>query len=69
MEVLKINGVDKQFPDGVPATLVELLEQLEINKATIVAQINGQIIERKEFAETKLSSAQSIELLRFVGGG
>jgi len=69
METLKINGVEKQFPDGIPATLAELLDQLEINQATVVGQINGQIIERKKFTETKLSSNQSIELLRFVGGG
>ena len=69
METLKINGVEKQFPDGIPATLTELLDQLEINQATVVAQINGQIVERKKFTETKLSLSQSIELLRFVGGG
>ena len=69
MEILTINGVEKEFPDGLPATLAQLLNQLKINRATVVAQIDGQIVERKEFGEAKLSSAQSIELLRFVGGG
>ncbi len=69
MEVLKVNGVEKQFPEGMPATLGELIDKLEINRETVVAQIEGQIVERKNFAETKLSSNQSIELLRFVGGG
>ncbi|MHC4557164.1 MAG: sulfur carrier protein ThiS [Planctomycetota bacterium] len=69
MEVLKINGVEKQFPTGIPQTLTELLEQLGINQATVVAEIDGKIFERHNFAQTQLSSGQSIELVRFVGGG
>jgi len=69
MEVLKINGVEKQFPVGIPRTLTKLLEQLDINQATVVAEIDGKIIERHSFSQTQLSSGQSIELVRFVGGG
>ena len=69
MEVLRINGVDKEFPAGLPATLAELLDQLEINQATVVAEIDGVIVERGDFVRTKLSCSESIELLRFVGGG
>ncbi len=69
MEVLKINGVEKQFPAGIPQTLTELLEQMDINQATVVAEIDGKIIERQNFSQTQLSSGQSFELVRFVGGG
>ncbi len=69
MEKLKINGSEKQFPLGLPGTLAELLEQLSINQATVVAEIDGNIIERGNFAQTPLSNGQSIELIRFVGGG
>jgi len=69
MERLKINGSEKQFPSGLPGTLAELLEQLSINQATIVAEIDGNIIERRNFAQTSLSNGQNIELIRFVGGG
>ncbi len=69
MEVMKINGIEKQFPAGIPQTLTELLEQLDINQATVVAEVNGKIVERQNFQQTKLSSGQSIELIRFVGGG
>ena len=69
MEVLKINGVERQFPAGMPQTITELLEQLNINEATVVADIDGKIIERQNFTRTQLSSGQSIELVRFVGGG
>ncbi len=68
--ILKINGVDKEFPDGrIPETLSELLNDLGISQATIVAEIDGRIIERKSFDRTPLQASQTIELVRFVGGG
>jgi sulfur carrier protein len=70
MEVLTINGVQKQFPKGkLPGTIAKLLEHLDINEATVVAEINGRIIQKQNFADTSLTDGQSIELVRFVGGG
>jgi len=69
METLRINGKEKQFQDGLPATLAQLLEQLQIDDATVVAELDGKIIERAQFAHTSLSSGQAIELVRFVPGG
>ena len=69
MKILKINGVEKQFPDGLPQTLTELLKELNINAATVVAEIDGKIIAKEDFAKAALSSGQSVELIRFVGGG
>ena len=70
MEMLKINGVEKQFPAGqLPSTMAELLEVLDIEGATAAAEIDGEIIDREKFAGTKLRNGQNIELVRFVGGG
>ena len=70
MEVLKINGVEKQFPAGqLPPTVAELLKQLGIEAATVVAEVDGQIVESKKFGRTQLQSGQTIELVRFVAGG
>jgi sulfur carrier protein len=70
METLKVNGVEKQFPAGqLPTTVAELLKQLGINEVTVVAEVDGQIIDRKKFAQTQLHDGQSIELVRFMGGG
>ncbi|MCP4258373.1 MAG: sulfur carrier protein ThiS [Planctomycetes bacterium] len=69
MEVLNINGIEKQFPDGIPKTLIELLKQLDIHQATVVAEINGKIIDRQNFSQTRVSPGQKIELVRCVGGG
>ncbi len=68
--ILKINGVDKEFTDGrIPENLSELLDNLEISQATVVAEIDGRIIDRKDFGRTPVQPGQAIELVRFVGGG
>ena len=69
MPSLKINGAEKHFAESLPESIAELLDRLGINHATVVAEIDGKIIKRKEFGQTKLRSGQSIELVRFVGGG
>ena len=70
MSVLKINGKDKSFEDDkAPATLADLLQHLRIDSATVVAELDGLIIERANFAATLLKDGQSIELVRFVPGG
>jgi len=66
---LKINGTEKIFDKGLPPNLGGLLKVLEIDAATVVAEIDGKIIERKDFEQTALHEEQSIELIRFVGGG
>ena len=69
MNTLKINGQSQDFPDGLPKTLSDLLAILKINEATVVAEVDKQIVKRTQFADTLLTSGQSIELVRFVGGG
>jgi len=68
-ETLIINGVEHPFDTGLQATLAELLGRLGIDAATVVAEIDGRIVERKDFSITTLRPGQAIELIRFVGGG
>ncbi|HPD45589.1 MAG TPA: sulfur carrier protein ThiS [Anaerohalosphaeraceae bacterium] len=68
--ILRINGLEREFPEGrLPETLADLLNELSICHATVVAEIDGKIVERKDFATTRLAAGQAIELVRFVGGG
>jgi len=70
MNVLKINGVEKKFEkENMPKTLPQLLQMLEVDAATVVAEIDGQIIKRSMFSQTSLANGQTIELVRFVPGG
>jgi sulfur carrier protein len=67
--VLTVNGVDRPFPQGLPASVADLLNQLGMDAAAVVAEIDGRIVERKDFASQGLRPGQTIELVRFVGGG
>jgi sulfur carrier protein len=69
MGKLKINGVEKEFDEAVPATVTQLLQKLNVNAATVVAEIDGTIVEQEKFSHTELSEGQSIELVRFMPGG
>jgi thiamine biosynthesis protein ThiS len=70
MGLLKINGKEQTFPDNkMPATIADLLRHLGVDSTTIVAELEGQIIERKSFSITPLRTGQTIELVRFVPGG
>jgi sulfur carrier protein len=52
-----------------PATLNDLVLSLELNPQTLVAELNGKIIEHHDFAAHHLRENDRIELIRFVGGG
>ena len=70
MSLLKVNGKDMEFADEqMPRTIVELLAELGVDAATVVAEVDGQIVERGNFESAQLQQGQSIELVRFVPGG
>ena len=70
MITLKVNGKEKNFePDKAPKNLSQLIKQMELAEETVVAEINGKIVERKNFATTDIKPEHNIELIRFVGGG
>jgi thiamine biosynthesis protein ThiS len=70
MQSLRVNGQVRQFlAQEMPATLAALLEKLGVEAATVVAEVDGRIVRPGEFAQTPLADGQSIELVKFMGGG
>ncbi len=70
MKSLQINGQRRQFlPEEMPATLSALLEKLQIGATTVVAEVDGRIVRPEEFARTEVRDGQTIELIKFMGGG
>jgi len=61
------NGTRKSVETGI--TLTDLVDSFELNPQTLVAEVNGRIIEHGGFKDTKLQDGDSVELIRFVGGG
>jgi sulfur carrier protein len=66
MEVM-INGDTFKFGDQL--TLLELLQQLEIDEQRVIVEHNSKLIKQDAFASQVVSANDKLELLEFVGGG
>ncbi len=53
----------------IHTTLDDLVVSLALNPQSMVAEVNGQIIEHTGFASRELQEGDRVELIRFVGGG
>lgn len=61
-----VNGKTRDTGAG---TLAALLEELTLDASTVVAEVNAVIVPREDFASTRISAGDVVELVRFVGGG
>ena len=65
MDVI-INGEQKRITGG---TLLELLEELELDPRAVVVEHNRKIVRRVGLGDVMVSDGDAIELVHFVGGG
>ncbi len=61
-----INGEHKEIRGG---TLLELLEELELDPRAVVVEHNRKIVRRPALHEVTVASGDAIEVVHFVGGG
>ncbi len=66
MEVT-VNGKKKNL-EG-PVTVYALLAGMDIDPETVVVERNLEIVAKDDLASTGLSDGDSLEIIRFVGGG
>ena len=64
---LTVNGKPHRHSEGM--TIASLLAELMDGPGTVVVEVNGKIIPRGQFEETRLCAGDSIEVVHFVGGG
>ena len=64
---ITVNGVDREVDAG--CTVADILEQMEINRITVVAMRNDAIVEKDAFSTTVLEAGDVLELVAFVRGG
>jgi thiamine biosynthesis protein ThiS len=62
-----VNGEPRQIAG--PATLLDLLAQLELDARTVVVELNREIVRRPRLGDTSLAPGDQVELVHFVGGG
>ena len=67
MITLTING--KKSEIETPLTVAEYLEQAGLAGRSLAVAVNGAVIRRDSFADTRLEDGDSLEIVRPVGGG
>ncbi|EXX85383.1 thiamine-phosphate pyrophosphorylase, partial [Paenibacillus darwinianus] len=63
---VRINGREERVR---PGSLRHLIEAYGLGDQRIVAEIDGEIVQREAWESTRLYSGASVELIHFVGGG
>ncbi len=62
-----LNGQRKEMANAI--NLKEIIEQFCNDSNHVIAELNGQIIKKAEWAQSRISEGDTIELVNFVGGG
>jgi sulfur carrier protein len=62
-----LNGERRSAREG--ETVLELLEQLDIDPARVAIELDRRILKRPSWAGTTLRPGAEIEIVQFVGGG
>ena len=64
---ITLNGESRDIAGGM--TVQKLLDSLSFSAEATVVERNMDILDRSVYATTPLSDGDTIELVRFVGGG
>lgn len=64
---LIINGEDREFSSI--STLSALLDQLGMKPDRVAVELNRDLVSRDQWAKTRLSDGDKLEIVHFVGGG
>jgi thiamine biosynthesis protein ThiS len=64
--IIKVNGQDRDIPDGT--TVTQLIEQHNLTPQKVAVELNRRLIRSDKYA-TILKSGDEVEIVTFVGGG
>ncbi|MDR2508533.1 MAG: sulfur carrier protein ThiS [Candidatus Ancillula sp.] len=65
--MVRINGKDVAVHEN--ASLNFVLSENGYNLATIVVELNGEVVSQDDFEATIVKQSDTLEVLNFVGGG
>ena len=76
---LTLNGESRVFegpaggppdsPAGAPLSVAGLLAAIGLDTRKVAVERNEEIVPRSRYAETWLSSGDTLEIVHFIGGG
>ena len=64
---LTINGQPMDVPDGL--TVDTLLDHLRVKRQFTAVALNREVTPKSEYATTRLSAGDRVEIVRPMGGG
>ncbi len=64
--MITVNGTKQDFTGK---TVAEYLDFARYDKKRVAVEQNGRIVPRAKYEETALYNGDSLEIVRFVGGG
>jgi sulfur carrier protein len=67
--IVALNGRPADLPDG--ATVADAVEQVGAGGESrgVAVAVDGEVVRRTDWTETKLTSDQTVEVVRAVQGG
>jgi len=65
--IITINGKQEDINEKV--TLLDFLKMKGLNPDTIIIEHNCNILKKEQLVSTKLNANDTLEIIRFVGGG
>jgi thiazole synthase len=64
---IEVNGKPRDLV--APATAADLLRVLELDRRSVVVEVNREIVRRERLEQVELAEGDRVELVHFVGGG
>ena len=65
--IITVNGQNETLAG--PCTLLDFIQSKGLKPKTVVIERNGDIPDRAEWGGIQLSDSDTIEILKFMGGG
>ncbi len=64
---MKINGAEKQYPDGI--TISEMLKREGFQEEQVAVERNEEIVAKDDYGTMMLLESDVVEVVTFMGGG
>lgn len=64
---IKVNGEPREIEPGI--SVLKMIQSLGLDPRKLAVEYNGEIIDEHEFNSKTLKNGDTLEIVRFVGGG
>ncbi|MCH7617910.1 MAG: sulfur carrier protein ThiS [Chloroflexi bacterium] len=64
---ITLNGKPHEFAGE--QTIVELIDTLSVKANQVAVAVNGEVVTRRQWPETRVRDGDVVEVVRAVGGG